>query len=68
MTREERIRELADQMWVAAGRPDGQEKSYLKQAQDLVTGFDENDEGGDMLEGSIESSVAPPMPKPGKPS
>ncbi|WP_120996250.1 DUF2934 domain-containing protein [Stutzerimonas urumqiensis] len=63
MTRDERIRELADQMWNSAGRPEGQEKRYLKQAQDIVTGFDGPDGGERMREGSIQSSVAPPMPK-----
>lgn len=60
MNQDERIRERAYQIWEAEGRPEGREAEHWKQASDDVTHFDKP---GNPLAGSVESSVAIPMPK-----
>lgn len=60
MNTDDRIRERAYEIWEAAGRPEGREVEHWKQASEDVTHFDKP---GDPLAGSVESSVAIPMPK-----
>lgn len=60
MSDEQRIRERAYQLWEAAGRPEGQDVEYWMQARDEIEPFYKE---GDPLAGSVESSVAIPMPK-----
>lgn len=57
----DRIRERAYQIWEAEGRPEGQEAEHWHRAREDVEGFPKE---GDPLAGGVESSVAPPTPKP----
>ncbi|QGZ29216.1 DUF2934 domain-containing protein [Stutzerimonas stutzeri] len=61
MNDEQRIRERAYQLWEEAGRPEGQDVEYWMRARDEMEPFYKE---GDPLAGSVESSVAIPMPKP----
>ncbi|WP_462381861.1 DUF2934 domain-containing protein [Pseudomonas sp. Marseille-QA0892] len=61
MADEERTRERAYAIWESEGRPEGKHDDHWAQAQDEYR----EDSGSDGLTGGIESSVAPPMPKPG---
>ncbi|MCH2338501.1 DUF2934 domain-containing protein [Pseudomonas sp. NPDC047963] len=60
MADEQRIRERAHEIWEAKGRPDGQEHEHWTQARDEMEPFYKE---GDATAGSVESSVAIPMPK-----
>ena len=60
MADEQRIRERADEIWEAKGRPEGQEQEHWAQARDELEPFCKE---GDATAGSVESSVAIPMPK-----
>ncbi|WP_028239089.1 DUF2934 domain-containing protein [Stutzerimonas azotifigens] len=62
MNDEQRIRERAYQLWEADGRPEGRDTEYWTRARDEIDSYTKE---GDPLAGSIESSVAPPAPKPG---
>ncbi|NKQ12958.1 DUF2934 domain-containing protein [Pseudomonas sp. SST3] len=57
---EQRIRERAYEIWDAKGRPEGQDAEHWLQAREEVEHFYKE---GDPLAGSVESSVAIPMPK-----
>ncbi|HCJ29065.1 MAG TPA: DUF2934 domain-containing protein [Pseudomonas sp.] len=61
MNADERIRERAHQIWEAEGRPEGREAEHWARARDEIEPFYKE---GDPLAGSVESSVAIPMPKP----
>jgi len=60
MSDEQRIREKAYEIWEAKGRPEGQESEHWAQARDEMEHFYKE---GDATAGSVESSVAIPMPK-----
>ena len=60
MSDEQRIREKAYEIWEAKGRPEGQESEHWAQARDEIEPFYKE---GDATAGSVESSVAIPMPK-----
>jgi len=60
MSDEQRIREKAYEIWEAKGRPEGQESEHWAQARDEMEPFYKE---GDATAGSVESSVAIPMPK-----
>lgn len=61
MSDEQRIRERAHEIWEAKGRPEGQDAEHWRQARDEMEPFYKE---GDPEAGSVESSVAIPMPKP----
>lgn len=60
MTLEERIRQRAYELWEANGRPEGQEFEHWSQARQEIEPFYKE---GDATAGSVESSVAIPMPR-----
>ncbi|MEL7561378.1 DUF2934 domain-containing protein [Stutzerimonas chloritidismutans] len=60
MADEQRIRERAHEIWEAKGRPEGHEQEHWAQARDELEPFYKE---GDATAGSVESSVAIPMPK-----
>ena len=57
---DDRIRERAYQIWEAEGRPEGQEAEHWQRAREEMETFPKE---GNPLAGSVESSVAIPMPK-----
>lgn len=64
---EQKVRDRAYELWEQEGRPEGAAHSHWKQAYEEVQGEDDNSSNADTLEtasGGVESSVAPPMPKP----
>lgn len=61
MSDEQRIRDRAYEIWEAKDRPEGQEAEHWAQARDEVEFYKE----GDATAGSVESSVAIPMPATG---
>ncbi len=61
MSDEQRIRDRAYEIWEAKGRPEGQEQAHWDQARGEMEPFYKE---GDATAGSVESSVAIPMPKP----
>lgn len=62
MNDEQRIREKAYELWEKEGRPEGKDTEHWRQASEDTERFDKP---GNPEAGSVESSVAPPMPKPG---
>lgn len=60
MTLEERIRQRAYELWETNGRPEGQEFEHWSQARQEIEPFYKE---GDATAGSVESSVAIPMPR-----
>ncbi|MCJ0972305.1 DUF2934 domain-containing protein [Pseudomonas sp. PS1] len=60
MNVEQRIRERAYEIWESKGRPEGQEFEHWSQARDEIEPYYKE---GDATAGSIESSVAIPMPR-----
>lgn len=61
MNVEEQIRQRAHEIWESEGCPEGRDVEHWQQARSEVEPFQEE---GDPLAGSVESSVAIPMPKP----
>ncbi|MCQ4297917.1 DUF2934 domain-containing protein [Pseudomonas stutzeri] len=59
---EEQIRQRAYEIWQAEGQPEGMETEHWQRARDEMEPFYKE---GDAEAGSIESSVAIPMPKSG---
>jgi len=57
---EQRIRERAYQLWEENGRPEGRDVDYWLQAREEIEPFYKE---GDATAGSVESSVAIPMPR-----
>ena len=60
MNVDERIRQRAYEIWEAEGQPEGKENEHRQQAQDEMEPFYKE---GNAEAGSVESSVAMPMPK-----
>ncbi|MBD3738383.1 MAG: DUF2934 domain-containing protein [Pseudomonas balearica] len=62
MNVEQRIRQRAYEIWESEGRPEGQEADHWQRARDEIEPFYKE---GNAEAGSIESSVAIPMPRSG---
>ncbi len=60
MNVDERIRQRAYEIWEAEGHPEGRGAEHWQQARDEM---EPSDKEGDAQAGSVESSVAIPMPK-----
>ncbi|HBB78461.1 hypothetical protein BBI09_21055 [Stutzerimonas xanthomarina] len=63
MNEDDRIRERAYQIWEDEGRPEGQQAEHWARAREELESFYKE---GNPLAGSVESSVAIPMPKSSK--
>ncbi|HCL74320.1 DUF2934 domain-containing protein [Stutzerimonas nitrititolerans] len=63
MNEDDRIRERAYQIWEDEGRPEGQQAEHWARAREELEPFYKE---GNPLAGSVESSVAIPMPKSSK--
>lgn len=57
---DERVRERAYQLWEAEGKPEGHDFEHWMRAREEIEPFAKE---GDPTAGSVESSVAIPMPK-----
>ncbi|UIP32925.1 DUF2934 domain-containing protein [Stutzerimonas kunmingensis] len=60
MNVDERIRQRAYEIWQAEGQPEGKESEHWQQAREEIEPFYKE---GDAEAGSVESSVAIPVPK-----
>ncbi len=63
MNEDDRIRERAYHIWEDEGRPEGQQAEHWARAREELESFYKE---GNPLAGSVESSVAIPMPKSSK--